>query len=67
MNSEIKTLLNEATAHEWIDYLLEIQTSLILSGHFLGFTEKGFNDHAGKFAALQAFFKQLSNTHKSDS
>lgn len=60
MNSEIKILLNEATAHEWVDYLLEIQTSLILSGHFLGFTEKGFNDHAGKFAALQAFFKEIS-------
>ncbi|MBX2939911.1 MAG: hypothetical protein KF880_07515 [Ferruginibacter sp.] len=67
MKREIKMLLSEASPSEWTDYLLEIQTLMLSSGCFLGCTQEGFDHHAGKFAALQSFFKHLSNTQKSDS
>lgn len=59
----VDQLLSVATPQQYLSFLFDLQLSLMAAGHFDGYTNKGFREHALYMGALKEFFEDIIPTH----
>lgn len=55
---ETDHLLSVATPQQYLSFLFDLQLALMAAGHFAGYTNKGFEEHALYMGALKEFFEE---------
>lgn len=56
---EVNQLFSVATPQQYLSFLFDLQLSLMAAGHFDGYTNKGFREHALYMGSLKEFFEQI--------
>jgi hypothetical protein len=69
MNSKTTTaacneLIDSTSPQQWINFLFDLQNTLISTGYFADYTNKGAQEFGSKFSDLKHFFETLSTNTK---
>jgi hypothetical protein len=62
----VTNLIEDEKPIEWINWLFDLQNSLISYGHLEGMSKKGAEEFSSRFWALKNFFKEIDNLKETE-